>query len=84
MKIKRLKEQLDIWFNDDDEIIVTWWEKEYFENYGDTKRTITDEQWQRIVDVADGMDTSETNQALDDIVDEIVDEERINKERGIK
>ena len=78
MKVKSLKASLQSWYDDEDEIIVAWWDKSFFTDYGDDTRTITDEQWHKIVDRGEDMDTSDTNQYLDDIVDEVLSEDKEN------
>jgi len=84
MKVKSLIESLQSWYKDDDEIIATWWDKEFFTSYGDTERKITAEQWIKIVERGEDMDTSDINQYLDDVVDVVLTEETLNNERGIK
>ena len=83
MKVRELMASLQAWYDDEDEIIVAWWDKSFFTDYGDDTRTITDEQWHKIVERGEDMDTSDTNQYLDDVVDEVLEEETINNERGI-
>lgn len=57
MKVKYLIEQLKK-YNADDEIIVAYWDKDWFTDRTETK--ITDDHWQDIVgdggDVIDNMD----------------------------
>ena len=77
MKVKSLIASLQSWYDDEDEIIVAWWDKSFFTDAGDGTQTITDEQWHKIVDRSDNMDTSDTNQYLGDVVDEVLSEDKL-------
>jgi len=57
----------------DDEIILGYWDKEYFDD--STQPPLTTEQWGNVVDMSDGLDWSDTNEAIDCLVAIALEEE---------
>jgi hypothetical protein len=48
MDVKLIRATLKEMYKPSDELLVSWWDKEWFENVLDTK--ITDDEWERILD----------------------------------
>jgi hypothetical protein len=65
MKIKEIKEMLNS-HNDDEEIIITWWDKEFFDV---DKTPISNEGWSEVVRRAERLDSID-NISIQDIYEE--------------
>ena len=63
MKVKYLIEQLKE-YDPDDEIIVNWWDKQWFIDW--TDKNITDNQWSNIV--VSGDDVLDTTQLAEQLL----------------
>jgi len=48
MDVKLIRATLKEMYKPSDELLISWWDKEWFENVLDTK--ITDDEWERILD----------------------------------
>ena len=69
MRISDLIETLTKYHNQDEEIIVTWWERDLIEEWQETK--ITDEEWLLMEDALMNSDWSGTDEILGNTLMEI-------------
>lgn len=53
MNVKTIRATLKEVYKPSDKILVSWWDKEWFENILDTK--ITDDEWGLILDTCEGV-----------------------------
>jgi hypothetical protein len=67
MKVKNLIEQLTA-YSPDTELLVAYWDKECVEGYKDGL-TLTDEQWEEVVDKYEDGEWSFQSSAAEDFVD---------------
>ena len=68
MKIKNLIAIMQKMPNQDEEIIVTWWEKEMFDGLND--QYVTDEQWGNAEDEVMNMDWSDIDGMITQTINE--------------
>ena len=68
MKIKNLIAIMQKMPNQDEEIIVTWWEKEMFDGLND--QYVTDEQWGNAEDEVMNMDWSDIDGKITQTINE--------------
>ena len=68
MKIKNLIAIMQKMPNQDEEIIVTWWEKEMFDGLND--QYVTDEQWGNAEDEVMNMDWSDIDGMIEQTISE--------------
>jgi hypothetical protein len=68
MKIKNLIAIMQKMPNQDEEIIVTWWEKEMFDGLND--QYVTDEQWGNAEDEVMNMDWSDIDGMIEQTINE--------------
>lgn len=73
MKIKNLIAVMQKMPNQDEEIIVTWWEKEMFD--GLFEQGVTDEQWLNAEDEVMNMDWSD----IDGMIEHTINEQQLHE-----
>jgi len=78
MKIKNLIAIMQKMPNQDEEIIVTWWEKEMFDGLND--QYVTNEQWENAEDEVMNMDWSD----IDLMIVQTIREQQQHKEANVK
>jgi hypothetical protein len=78
MKIKNLIAIMQKMPNQDEEIIVTWWEKEMFDGLND--QYVTNEQWENAEDEVMNMDWSD----IDGMIEQTIREQQQHKEANVK
>lgn len=67
MKIKDLIKIMQKHANQDEEIVVAWWDKNFFDE--DRENPITDDEWLQTVKDADHLDFRDISDSLDNIID---------------